>query len=76
MESKNAYPGSIQGLIPVTVLLLYWVHVGMLSHSGRVQLFVTAWTIARRFLCTRDFQDKITGMGCHALLHVLGTHIP
>ena len=40
----------------------------MLSHFSLVQLFVTLWTLATRFLWPWDFPGKKTGMGCHALL--------
>ena len=35
---------------------------------GRVQLFVTPWTIATRLLCSWDSPGKNTGMGCHFFL--------
>ena len=43
----------------------------VLSHFGRVRLFVTAWTVVHRLLCPWDFPSKNTGVGCHALLQGL-----
>ena len=40
----------------------------VLSHFSCVQLCVTLWAVARRFLCPWDSPDKNTGVGCHFLL--------
>ena len=44
-------------------ILCAWV----LSCFSRVQLCVTPWTAAHRFLCPWDFLGKKTGVGCHGL---------
>ena len=48
--------------------MYYFLHVCVLSQFSRVQLCVTPWTIATRFLCPWDFPGKNTGVGCHFLL--------
>ena len=40
----------------------------MLSHFSCIQLFVTLWIVAIRFLCPWDSVGKNTRVGCHALL--------
>ena len=42
--------------------------VYMLSCFSRVQLLVTAWTVATRLLCPWDSLGKNAGVRCHALL--------
>ena len=38
----------------------------VLSHVSHVQLCVTLWTIATKFLCPWDSPGTCTGVGCHA----------
>ena len=42
--------------------------VFMLGFFSGVQLFVTPWTAAARFLCSWDSPGKKTGVGYHAFL--------
>ena len=45
---------------------------------SRVLLFATPWTVARQPPLSRNFPDKNTGVGCHALLQgifsIQGSH--
>ena len=44
------------------------MHVCVISHFSRVQLFATSWTEAARLLCPWDFPSRNTGVGSPSLL--------
>ena len=52
----------------IKLLLCIISFTRVLSRFSRVQLCVTPWTIATRFLCPWDFPGKNIGGGCHFLL--------
>ena len=47
------------------------VHTCMISHFSNVRLFVTLWIVAHQAPLSMGFFSKNTGVGCHALLHLL-----
>ena len=46
----------------------------MLSRFSGDQLFATLWTVAHQLLCPWGSPGKNIGVGCHALLQILGSH--